>query len=278
MIGTFAFAFLTGCVATERVPGYRVVSGSTYVSMGSSFAAGAGIGPKQHGSPQRCNRSTNNYASIVAERLNLNLTDVSCSGAKTDHVLGSWNELPAQINALKPDTALVTVTIGGNDLNYVGRLFASSCRFGSIRASNACTYGTEPSERDYDRLERQLRLISAEVQKRAPRSRLIFIQYMTLLSDVSCQSEAIASADAAIAKDIAARLSLVTRNAARATKAELLHIDSASKEHTSCSERPWINAFPKDIDRLNGTPWHPNATGHAAIADFLEKRLKSGDQ
>ena len=39
------------------------------------------------------------------------------------HVLAPWNELPAQIDAVTPDTRLVTITIGGNDLNYIGNLF-----------------------------------------------------------------------------------------------------------------------------------------------------------
>ncbi|GGC13951.1 hypothetical protein GCM10011494_35940 [Novosphingobium endophyticum] len=36
-------------------------------------------------------------------------------GATTAHILGPWNELPAQIDALTDDTALVTVTIGVAD-------------------------------------------------------------------------------------------------------------------------------------------------------------------
>jgi phospholipase/carboxylesterase len=39
----------------------------------------------------------------------LDLTDASCSGATTQHLLAPWNELPAQLDALRPDTRLVTV-------------------------------------------------------------------------------------------------------------------------------------------------------------------------
>lgn len=51
--------------------------------------------------------------------MGLNLVDVSCGGATTAHILGAWSELAPQIDAVTSDTKLVTVTIGGNDLNYV---------------------------------------------------------------------------------------------------------------------------------------------------------------
>ena len=98
--------------------------------MGSSYAAGAGMGPLQQGSPERCLRTTNNYPSLLAKRLSLRLTDVSCGGATTTHLLSAWNELPAQLDAVTDATRLVTVTIGGNDINYMGALFGGSCRAG----------------------------------------------------------------------------------------------------------------------------------------------------
>src|SRR5690606_10476488 len=104
--------------------------GMEYVALGSSYAAGAGIGPLQAGSPDRCQRTTNNYASLLAKRLGLQLTDVSCGGAKTEHLLGPWNELPAQLDAVTGTTRLVTVTVGGNDIDYMGVLFGGSCRAG----------------------------------------------------------------------------------------------------------------------------------------------------
>lgn len=121
---------LGGCAASGSESGRALPPKARFASLGSSFAAGAGIGPLQAGTPERCSRTTNNYATLLAARLDLNLVDASCGGATSEHVLRGWSELPPQIDALDRETRLVTITVGGNDLGYVGWLFASSCRLG----------------------------------------------------------------------------------------------------------------------------------------------------
>jgi hypothetical protein len=54
-------------------------TGSRYVAMGSSFAAGPGIGRRVPGSPRAAGRSTGNYAHLVALRLGLDLDNVTVS-------------------------------------------------------------------------------------------------------------------------------------------------------------------------------------------------------
>lgn len=53
---------------------------------------------------------------------------MSCSGATTSDLLdgGEWFQ-PAQIDAVRPGTKLVTLTVGGNDVSYLGSLTAWSC-------------------------------------------------------------------------------------------------------------------------------------------------------
>ena len=108
---------LAGCATTLAQQPHSIPPGAQYVSLGSSYAAGAGIGTLVPGTPQRCGRTGNNYARQLAARLHLDLIDASCGGAKTSHTLGPWNELPPQVDAVTPATKLVTITIGGNDLN-----------------------------------------------------------------------------------------------------------------------------------------------------------------
>ena len=45
--------------------------GARYVAMGSSFAAGPGVGPNTPDTPARCGRGTLNYPNLVAQRLKL---------------------------------------------------------------------------------------------------------------------------------------------------------------------------------------------------------------
>jgi hypothetical protein len=65
-----------------------------------------------------CQRSTHNYPALLAQALRIrDYTDVSCGGARTDDMTTPQpvrpGPNPAQFDALRPNTGLVTVTIGG---------------------------------------------------------------------------------------------------------------------------------------------------------------------
>ncbi|MFK4873014.1 SGNH/GDSL hydrolase family protein, partial [Novosphingobium sp. ZW T3_23] len=162
------------------------LAGQRYVAIGSSFAAGPMLPPAKSGAPARCGQSMNNYPTLLAERFGMILTDRTCSGATTNNVLGPWGEIAPQINAVTPQTRLVTVTIGGNDLNYIGNLFTATCLYrasqlppGSKRA--ACGAVKVPTEVDYARDEMQMMEIARRIRTVAPRTRLVFVQYLTPL-------------------------------------------------------------------------------------------------
>src|SRR5277367_5481120 len=101
-------------------------SSSAYVAMGDSYTAGPGITPPSPTAPPGCAQSEANYPHLISSVLRLSLTDVSCSGAKTENftvpqvVPGGAN--PPQFNALTPSTKVVTVGMGGNDGNLFGTL------------------------------------------------------------------------------------------------------------------------------------------------------------
>lgn len=241
--------------------------------MGSSYAAGAGIGPLQPGSPERCQRTTNNYPSLLAQRLQLQLTDVSCGGATTAHLLSAWNELPAQLDAVTGETRLVTVTIGGNDINYMGALFGGSCRAGVVARPGPCPPPVHPDAAQYQRLEDSLTRIAQEVRRRAPRATLVFVQYLSAVPETPCAATAITPDDAANGRGIGRRLAEVTARVAAAQAALLLAADEMSRDHTACGAEPWSHGLHEGYDARQGTPWHPAPAGHQAIAESLAKQL-----
>lgn len=94
---------------------------TAYVNLGDSYAAGAGVLPVQSDSPFLCQRSAINFAHLVAAQRRLPLTDVSCSGADTaDLTTSQYFGIPPQLDALGPQTRLVTLMLGGNDENTFG--------------------------------------------------------------------------------------------------------------------------------------------------------------
>ena len=267
----------TSC-ATVPASDAAVQSGARYVAMGSSFAAGAGIGPLKQGSPERCGRTTNNYAALLTAELGLALVDASCGGATTAHLLGPWDELPAQLDAVTTETRLVTITVGGNDLDYMGLLFTASCdpavgmMFDGNRVPCPPIAPPMPSEADYAQLEADLAAIAKSVRMVASEATIVFVQYVTLVPEELCNATPL-DADVAIrARHLAARLAEVTARAAEQTGALVLPADALSASHTACDAEAWSRGFPADPE-VPGAPWHPTAAGHAAIAAELARIL-----
>ena len=267
-----ALAALAGCAHAPTVS-----SGAKYVAMGSSFAAGSGISPAKPGAPTRCGQSSRNYATLLAAKLDLSLTDVSCGGATTAHILGPWAELPPQIDAVTADARLVTVTIGGNDIGYVANLMSATCDpatgFQIEGRKIACFAAKPPSENDYARTEAELAAIGREVAKRAPAAKLVFVQYVTLVPAQPCPTAQIDPAKMTVMREIGTRLAEITARAAKQTGAAVLPMDRLSQGHTTCGPVRWSNGAGPGLQPGDGSPWHPTAAGMQTIATELEKLL-----
>lgn len=263
----FALALPSGAVA-QALP-----AGARYVAIGDSFASGLQLGPPDPGTPPRCSRTAASYAHLVAQRLNLVLADATCSSARTEHVLGKWDELPPQIDAVTPDTRLVTVTIGANDVRYVSDFFAGLCRLSpETRAKPECAVPPPlPDQAAWTALEANLRLIAAQVRTRAPAARLVFVDYLALLPRlVLCDRTPLTPAEAADRRAVGDRLREVIARVAAQEGTLLIEAARMSRSHTPCSVIPWASGYP---GFGTGPAWHPTALGHAAIADEIVRRL-----
>lgn len=98
-------------------------AGLSYVALGDSYSAGYGLQPLTGEPVPGCGQSSRDYPHQVAAALDLDLTDVSCSGAVSADITGTAQATgdgtaPAQDTALGPDTRIVTLTIGGDDLGF----------------------------------------------------------------------------------------------------------------------------------------------------------------
>ena len=81
-----------------------------YVALGDSYSSGLGAGNYSGGS---CKRSSNAYPQLWANsHAPSAFTFAACSGAQTADVLNS------QVSTVTSDTALVTISIGGNDAGF----------------------------------------------------------------------------------------------------------------------------------------------------------------
>ena len=251
------------------------LKGARYVAMGSSFAAGPMLPPPKAGAPARCGQSMNNYPTLLAERFGMVLIDRTCSGARTEHVLGPWGDIPPQIESVDKATRLVTVTIGGNELNYIGNLFSATCLTQAGEAAAAgqqvkpCGAVRVPTEADYFRVEAQLTEIAGRVRAAAPRARLVFVQYLAPLPAKLCAVTPISERDAVIVRRIGVRLAEITGRVAQQNRAIVVEMNQSSAKHTPCDSEPWMIGSPKEYDGKQGMRWHLNLAGMKATVDGI---------
>ncbi len=239
--------------------------------MGSSYAAGPGVTTPADQPATRCARSRDNYAHQVARRLGLDLVDASCSGATTANLLTPWRELPAQVEAVTADTRLVTMTIGGNDLDFVGNLNAASCR---ATLGAACPAVQPPDEDSYAAVERALHQVVAAVRARAPGARIVFVEYPAVLPAAGvCARTPMTGADADMLRTTAARLVAITDRVAQAERADVVHFAQTSAGHDACAADPWISGYLDASGQKERVAYHPNLEGMTAVADEVVKVL-----
>ncbi len=286
-IFALASLLLASCATVPNTTSSALPVGARYVAMGSSYASGPGVTHAADARDPRCTRSNDNYAHQLARRLQLELVDVSCGGATTKHVLEGWSELPPQIDALTPDTALVTVTIGGNDLGYIGRLFAASCEGAPSEATKAVCAGmraragtgaplpAEPDVPTWSAAEAGLSAIAAEVHSRSPHARLVFVEYLAAVPNGAlCATLPLSPAGAQLARDTAGRLARLTEAVAKRSGAEVLPVTRLSRGHDACSKEPWVTGFIPATPGGTFVPYHPNLAGMTAVANALVAKLR----
>ncbi|GAA2536292.1 SGNH/GDSL hydrolase family protein [Mycolicibacterium diernhoferi] len=243
-----------------------------YVALGSSMAAGPGISPKAPGSPLAAMRSARNYPHLVARDLGLDLVDVTYSGATTAHVLtDSQHGEPPQVEALDGSEALVTVTIGGNDVGYVPMLCAAALP-APLRWLPPLRGMRDPAarRRDLRAVAEKLVRVGSEIRRRAPRARVMFVDYLTLLPPHGTASP-LSPRDVDLGREIAAELERLTAAAAGTTGCGVVRAAEASRAHHAWSARPWTtlpSRFPVPIPG-HTAPLHPNADGMRAVADLM---------
>jgi lysophospholipase L1-like esterase len=285
VIGRAAVAALALALVAGAAGASPPAADAHYVAMGSSYAAGPGIAQSADTPPTRCTRSTGNYAHQLAARYRLRLTDVSCGGATTAHLLGPWNELPPQIDALRPDTALVTVTIGGNDVGFVAGLFKGSCEGQGASTTPFCRGMAQrapsitPSAIDataWQRAEAGLTAIAAAVRARSPKAKLIFVDYLTVLpSRGGCSAVPLSPAALGQSRETAARLARLTAKVTARSGATLIRASKLSVQHNACAAQPWTTGITAPPGGGAFVPYHPNLAGMTAVAEAIAVRLET---
>lgn len=261
--------------ALAGAPGIAAAQDARYVSMGSSYAAGPGVGTRDAASGE-CGRSLSNYARTVAARHRLQLVDVACSGATTANILDHGQHgFPAQIEAVTPDTTLVSILIGGNDVAYVGDLFGFTCRAAG-KADCKVTQDAELARR-LAALPAALDRVVDAVRSRAPRARIVLVGYLPGLSDdgAACPALPLAPADARRMRDTERRLAGVFEQTAARKRVALVRAAALGAGHEICTADNYLTGVrPAKVDSWREpVAYHPNQAGMDRIAEEFDRIL-----
>ena len=256
---------------------------ATYVALGDSFTAA----PLVPGTDiaDGCFRSSGNYPSLVAEELDAELRDVSCSGAATadfsrrqSMIFGSQNgSVPPQLRAVRKGTDLVTVGIGGNDESLFQTL-VQKCTAVAARPGAPCTellrksYGDPTSVLGV--VGRRVTGVLRSVREQAPGATVVLVGYPRLVDEErSCEAMPLAEGDLALVADLEKELGEALEKAAATAGSEYLDMYSLSKGHEVCSEDPWVNG--RVTLQQRALAFHPFEEGQQAVADELLTLLDS---
>jgi len=259
-------------------------------ALGSSFAAGPGIEPIVDTTARR---SSNNYAHLTAAALDAKLTDLTSSGATLLNVLSEpqsfylARSLAPQLDLLPSDVDIVTLTAGGNDLGYSKGMIFDAYRASlrespvlgwALKATGLTEKHAQIGDVTFDQVKQRFLEISDRIHTVAPKAKIYLVQYLDVFGpDTDVQSDQPLDKERCeYYRSIAENLAQTYRDAAASRKGfvELVEMSDISKGHELGSEEPWVTGFTSGMMFTGQAPYHPNAVGHAAVAQELEKRIR----
>jgi len=269
---------VAAAVLAAVLPSTAGAAGASYVSMGDSYTAGPGIAPPSPTAPADCAQSAANYPHLVAAALNLSLTDVSCSGAKTeDFTVAQYGDQPPQFNALSASTEVVTIGMGGNDHNLFGTLL-KGCTEADIFVGNVGT----PCKKYFNKFVKQTQeedLAPAEaalqaVHTLAPKAKVFVVGYPEITPTEGYCPSAFpwTSGDLKWFHSVETHGNAELKKGAKANGAIFVDTFKPSAGHNAC-EAVGVRWIEPIFGSLTGVPVHPNAVGEEQDAFDVEQAM-----
>jgi lysophospholipase L1-like esterase len=267
-----------------------------YVALGDSYSAGPGL-PLQIDTQSGCERSDRSYPVLVAHHLGLSTArfrDASCSGAGIADLTAPQSTgsavNPPQLASLTADTTLVTLGIGGNDLDFSGvvtrcveldlpgilldELFHISDDRAPCRASYTAA-GTDQIRQMIQTTALKLSAALAQIRDRAPHARVFVVGYPDLLparGNACTRVLGITPGDVAYLDSEELLLNRMLATQAAAAGDGYVNTYTPSTGHDACADPAtrWIEPLLPDA---TAAPIHPNALGEQGIADAVERAI-----
>lgn len=230
-------------------------------------------------------RSEKNYAHQLAHRLGARLVDLTVSGATTANVIDIPQQMadgrsyPPQLDGVPSDADAVTITAGGNDLQFAGAMLYAAWRHAEPDSPLVPMLGQMfpsgiqvPTDDAIEQATAGLARVIEKARRVAPAARVVLVDYLTVLDDDSLSWTPFTEEEVATFLVIQDAIGKVFRDAAEQTATDLVLASQLSLDHALGSADPWVQPFIQDMMRTAGS-FHPNEAGMTAIAVELERLL-----
>ncbi len=264
----FCAALATGAVAAAAAPAGAApaAGGIVYAALGDSYSAGPLILPQTD--PLTCVRSGNNYPGLLAAALHVTtFRDVTCSSATTANFAApqagaiSGTAAP-QYDAVTPDTTLVTVGIGGNDIGLVslaeGCINVAPPPIGTSCAAKYTAGGVDQYSQKIKAFAKTYGRVIRKIHSLAPDAKILMVSYPTAIRTGGCfPVQPILAQDATYIQAKIDELNSAMRYQAGAYGATYINIRTSSIGHDSCAVpgKRWLEGL---VPLSDAFPLHPN--------------------
>ncbi|NUS44154.1 MAG: SGNH/GDSL hydrolase family protein [Mycobacteriaceae bacterium] len=254
-----------------------------YVALGDSRAAAPAIGLPVD--LDGCGRTGAGYPRVVAAGLAAaHFTDVTCSGATTANITLSAQrtrrkperEVPPQIMAVQPDTTLVTLSIGGNDIDWprlIGPCFGVSTTDDRKCRSNAPLRALV--ETRMAMLARRLGEVLDAIHTRAPAARMLLVGHGGYFGPHGCPKAAnLTDADAEFVGKFFDRFNTVLRASAQNHHAEYVDVAGPAVGHDACAtlDKRW---FQGNVSAAPLLARHPTPLGSGQMGRLVVDKWRN---
>lgn len=285
-----AFAVTIGVVALPVLVGTAPAGAEParpgpirYVALGDSRAAAPSL--TSFFEPSGCARSDQGYPYRVKAALNpVSFTDATCVAATTadivDHGQRTLVPVPRtqqpQVDALRPDTTLVTLSIGGNDIAWASLL--QPCFGLTATVDTDCRRDAGLRTRQdialTDLLPKVERVLDA-IRQRSPRARVVVVGHGGYFGPVGCFPTAtVDRPDMVFVADFFRRFDATLARGAASRGATFVDVVAPAVGHDACAPvgtRWFAGQFPSGLTPPN----HPTPLGSASIGDLVVRALRS---
>lgn len=151
----------------------------SYVALGDSYASGEGNPPFDSGTDipgvNECHRSQDAYPAVLAGMIGAQLTNVACSRMSPEGLFyPQWNEGISQLDHLDTTTDIVTITIGGNQVN-LGEL-AITCSLSDC-GPDTPIYKSIVQTLEDQAFQQRLNSIYKTILEKAPNAKVMVVGY-----------------------------------------------------------------------------------------------------